>query len=997
MRPAIILACFVRHGAWVVLAGPLLAPVTSTAQTASPNETTGITTTQLDAFRPRLIGPAVTGGRVHDVEALPHDPSTIFVASASGGLWKTTNRGHTWHNVFSDQAVSTFGDVAIAPSDSDILYAGTGEQNNRQSSSWGNGVYRSDDGGDTWRHLGLVETRHIGKVLIHPSDPDIAYVAALGNLWRGNEERGVYRTQNGGRTWERVLYVDEFTGAVDLVMNPANPRILYAATYQRLRRAWGFNGGGPGSGIHRSVDGGDTWDELTNGIPPEDKGRIGLAISQSNPRVLNALIEHADGAEQGTYRSADGGATWRRVNSLDPRPMYYSHIFIDPSDEERVYVLATSAQKSENGGRSFSEIAERPTYDVGVHADHHALWIDPGDPNHLYLAGDAGLWETYDQGINFRKINNMPIGQFYAIGVDNQDPYYVYGGMQDTHSWMGPSETRRWIGILNDDWQQTGLGDGMYQQVDPTNHRYVYANSNGGGYYRMDPVTGDMLDIRPRAPEGEPRYRWDWASPSLVSQHDPSVVYLGGNRLFMSQDHGGSWTRTEDLSRRQDRDEFELMGVRGDDIEISRHDGTSGYGEITVLAESPMDPQVLWVGTDDGNLQVSQDGGRVWTERSGNVSGVRDGTYVSRIVASRTGAGTAYVAFDAHRDGAFQPYIFRTTDFGETWTPLAAGLPTGSVNSMAEHPDNPNVLFAGTEHGLFVSTNAGSEWAKLSHLPTTAVDDLVLHPREKDLVIGTHGQSIWILDDVGPLAEWTTEVASATTHVFRIQGATIFNYRKDTSYRGQAEFHGTNPVDGALITYALGPGRGTVALRITDASGRLVQELIVPSDPGIHRVNWDLRHSILDRPQVWVRHDDSLLARPIGTKGPWVSPGTYTVTLEARGTTFTQTVEVRGDPLLSITQAMYEEREAYLLELLALQRRIDEARPDLQCGRSANRDGTDAGLCEIQRQTRQLMDALGGQEVQPGSLHPPTPEHIRRKLAIEDRLERLLPSTRDDR
>ena len=997
MRPAIILACFVRHGAWVVLAGPLLAPVTSTAQTASPNETTGITTTQLDAFRPRLIGPAVTGGRVHDVEALPHDPSTIFVASASGGLWKTTNRGHTWRNVFSDQAVSTFGDVAIAPSDSDILYAGTGEQNNRQSSSWGNGVYRSDDGGDTWRHLGLVETRHIGKVLIHPSDPDIAYVAALGNLWRGNEERGVYRTQNGGRTWERVLYVDEFTGAVDLVMNPANPRILYAATYQRLRRAWGFNGGGPGSGIHRSVDGGDTWDELTNGIPPGDKGRIGLAISQSNPRVLNALIEHADGAEQGTYRSEDGGATWRRVNSLDPRPMYYSHIFIDPSDEERVYVLATSAQKSENGGRSFSEIAERPTYDVGVHADHHALWIDPGDPNHLYLAGDAGLWETYDQGINFRKINNMPIGQFYAIGVDNQDPYYVYGGMQDTHSWMGPSETRRWIGILNDDWQQTGLGDGMYQQVDPTNHRYVYANSDGGEYYRMDPVTGDMLDIRPRAPEGEPRYRWDWASPSLVSQHDPSVVYLGGNRLFMSQDHGGSWTRTEDLSRRQDRDEFELMGVRGDDIEISRHDGTSGYGEITVLAESPVDPQVLWVGTDDGNLQVSQDGGRAWTERSGNVSGVRDGTYVSRIVASRTGAGTAYVAFDAHRDGDFEPYIFRTTNFGETWTPLAAGLPPGSVNSMAEHPDNPNVLFAGTEHGLFVSTNAGSEWAKLSHLPTTAVDDLVLHPREKDLVIGTHGQSIWILDDVGPLAEWTAEVASATTHVFRIQGATIFNYRKDTSYRGQAEFHGTNPVDGALITYALGPGRGTVALRITDASGRLVQELIVPSDPGIHRVNWDLRHSTLDRPQVWVRHDDSLLARPIGTKGPWVSPGTYTVTLEARGTTFTQTVEVRGDPLLSITQAMYEEREAYLLELLALQRRIDEARPDLQCGRSANRDGTDAGLCEIQRQTRQLMDALGGQEVRPGSLHPPTPEHIRRQSAIEDRLERLLPSTRDDR
>ena len=438
------------------------------------------------------------------------------------------------------------------------------------------------------------------------------------------------------------------------------------------------------------------------------------------------------------------------------------------------------------------------------------------------------------------------------------------------------------------------------------------------------------------------------------------------------------------------------MGVRGGDIEISRNDGTSSYGEITVLAESPVDPQVLWVGTDDGNLQVSRDGGRSWTERSGNVSGVRDGTYVSRIVASRSGAGTAYVTFDAHRDGNFEPYVFRSTNFGETWISLATNLPSGSVNSLAEHPDNPNVLFVGTEHGLFVSTTAGTEWAKLAHLPTTHIDDLILHPRERDLVIGTHGQSIWILDDTGPLAEWTAEVASAAVHVFAIQRATIFNYHKDTSYRGQAEFHGTNPVDGALITYALGPGRGAATLRITNASGHLVQELIVPSDPGIHRVNWDLRHSTSDRPQVWIRHDDSLLARPIDTKGPWVSPGTYTVTLEARGTTFTQTVEVRGDPLLSLTQAMYEERETYLLELLALEGRIDEARPDLQCGRNADRDGADADLCDIRNQAGQLVRALGGNEVRPGSLHPPTPEHVRRKTAIEDRLDRILSSTRDD-
>ena len=996
----VLVSLFSASGASVAALGPsavITAPAATAGQVVPQGETASITETQLAAFQPRLIGPAVAGGRVHDVEALPDDPSTIFVASASGGLWKTTNRGQTWRNVFSDQAVSTFGDVAIAPSDPNVLYVGTGEQNNRQSSSWGNGVYRSDDGGETWRHLGLVETRHIGKVLIHPTDPETAYVAALGNLWRGNEERGVFRTRDGGRTWEHVLYVDEFTGAVDLVMDPQDPEALYAATYQRLRRAWGFNGGGPGSGIHRSMDGGDTWAELTNGIPSGDKGRIGLAISRSDPRILSALIQHAEGDDQGTYRSEDGGDSWQRVNALNPRPMYYSEIFIDPSNSERVYVLGTSAYKSENGGRSFAQIAETPTYDVGVHADHHALWIDPGDPNHLYLAGDAGLWETYDRGVNFRKVNNLPIGQFYAIGVDNRDPYYVYGGMQDNHSWMGPSETRRWIGILNDDWQQTGFGDGMYQQVDPTDHRYVYGNTNGGGYYRMDPETGDMLDIRPRAPEGEPRYRWDWVSPSLVSQHDPSVVYLGGNRLFISRDRGGSWTRTEDLSRRLDRGEFELMGIQGTEIEISPNDGTSSYGEIVVLAESPLDPQVLWVGTDDGNLQVSRDGSRTWSERSSNVPGVRDGTYVSRIVASRSGPGVAYAAFDAHRDGDFEPYLFRTTDFGETWTSLTAGLPSGSINSMVEHPENPNLLFVGTEHGLFVSTSTGTDWARLSHLPTTHIDDLVLHPREKDLVIGTHGQSIWILDDTRPLAEWTAEVASAPAHVFGIPRATIFNYRKDTSYRGQAEFHGTNPVDGALITYTLGPGEGAATLRITSSSGSVVQELVVPSDPGVHRVNWDLRHSNSVGPQIWIRHDDSELARPIGTEGPWVSPGTYSVTLEARGASLTQTVEVRGDPLLSLTQAMYEEREVYLLELIAIGRRIDAARPDLGCGRNTGGSDDDAALCQIQSQTRQLMEALGGRQVRPGSLHPPTPEHTRRKVAIEDRLDRILSSARDDR
>ncbi|MGW8268690.1 MAG: WD40/YVTN/BNR-like repeat-containing protein, partial [Longimicrobiales bacterium] len=598
-------------------------------------------------------------------------------------------------------AVSTFGDVAIAPSDRDIVYVGTGEQTNRQSTSWGNGVYRSDDGGESWRHLGLAETRHIGKVEVHPSNPDVVYVAALGNLWAPSPERGVFKSTDGGATWEKVFYVDELTGVVDMVLDPSDPDVLYAAAYQRQRQAWGFNGGGPGSGIFKTMDGGASWTELMNGIPEGDKGRIGLAIARSNPQVLNALIEHGDDERQGTYRSEDGGTSWERVNPLNGRPMYYSEIFIDPSREDRVYILATSSHKSEDGGGTFEEFAVRPTYDVGVHADHHALWIDPNDSDHLYLGGDAGFHESYDGGVTFRKINNFPIAQFYGIGVDMRDPYYVYGGLQDNHSFMGPSRTRRWIGIVNDDWQQVGYGDGMFWQPDGTEELFAYGTSNDGTYFRFDPITGDMLDISPVAPVGEEEYRFDWTSPVLVSRHDPATVYVGGNRLFISRDRGESWVRTKDLSRMVDRDTVPLMGVPGGDITISRNDGTGSFGEAVSLGESPLDPNVLWVGMDDGNLQVSRDGGATWVEVSGNVPGIRPGTYVSRITPSSGAPGTAYAAFDAHRDGDFSPYLFRTEDFGATWEPLMAGLPSGSVNEIIEHPDNPDVLFLGSEHHLF--------------------------------------------------------------------------------------------------------------------------------------------------------------------------------------------------------------------------------------------------------------------------------------------------------
>ena len=946
----------------IALAASLLAPGTSPSSRATLTAQQAVTPDDLAAFTARHVGPAVTGGRIHDVEALPADPSTIYVATASGGLWKSVNRGITWTSIWEHMPVSTFGDLAIAPTDPRILYAGTGEQQNRQSTSWGNGVYRSDDAGATWRHLGLEETHHTGRVQVDPTDPDIVYVAALGNLWRSTPDRGVYRSRDGGRSWDKVLYIDEHTGAVDLAIDPSNPDVLYAAMYQRQRRTWGFNGGGPGSGIYKTTDGGDSWRELTSGLPAGDKGRIGIAISRSSPNVLNALVQHAD--ESGGYRSTDGGESWEKVSNQNIRPMYYSHVFIDPTNEDRVYTLATSAHRSEDGGRNFTEIAERPTYDVGVHADHHSMWIDPGDPDHFYLAGDAGLHETYDRGVTFRRINNLPIGQFYGITVDNRDPYWIYGGMQDNHSWMGPSATRSWDGIVDDEWRQSGFGDGMYQQADPDG-RTIYINSQNGGWTRFDNVTGDMMSLRLSAPEGEEPYRWDWVSPSLISRHDPNVVYLGGNRLFISRDRGDSFTRTEDLTRRQDRDELEIMGVRGADIALSRNDGTSSYGEIVTISESPLDPAVLWVGTDDGNVQVSRDGGRGWDEVSGGAPGLPDGTYVSRVLASAEAPGTAYVTFDAHRDGDFGAYVYRAEDFGANWTALHGGLPSGSVNVIVAHPDNAAVLFIGTEHHVFASTDRGASWARFPNLPTTAYDDIVIHPREKDLVLGTHGRSIIIIDDIGPLARYGEAVAAAS--LLGTGAGTIMNYWKDTSYRAQATFMGSNPVDGAQITYRLGPGAGPATLTVRNANGDVARVLALPSVPGLHRVNWDLRHGFSGTEATpWVPHDPAQVARTLETRGPFVSPGIYTVELEARGQIVTGRIDVRGDPDLPLTAEDYREREAFLLEILELSRQLPGGP-----GGPPGRGGQGAGG-RYRGQLMQLYNAINGGGVRQGTLHPPT-------------------------
>jgi photosystem II stability/assembly factor-like uncharacterized protein len=852
----------------------------------------------------------------------------------------------------------------------------------------------------------------------------VAYVAAQGNLWASGPERGVYKTTDGGRTWRRVLFVDEHTGATDLVMDPSDPNTLYAATYQRQRKAWGFNGGGPGSGIHKTTDGGATWTRLEAGLPGGEMGRIGLAISASDPRVLNAIIEAAP-AERGVYRSEDGGQTWTRVNEQNSRPMYYSHILIDPLESRRVYTLATNSLRSEDAGRTWTEFARSPTYDVGVHRDHHALWIDPADTRHLYLGTDGGLLESWDRGETFTKIDNLNIAQFYTVSVDMRDPYQVYGGLQDNHSWMGPSATRHWQGILRDDWKQIGFSDGVYNVPDPTDPRVVYSGSTGGNLSRVDPGTGDILNIEPYPPAGEDDYRFDWITPFAISRHDPRVLYFGGNRLFISRDRGLGWERTEDLSRRIDRDTLPIMGVSGDEIRLSRNDGASSFGEMTALAESPLSPQVLWAGMDDGNLQVSRDGGRSWTEVSRNLVGVPDGTYVSRIEASVTGEGAAYATFDGHRSGDFAPYLARTRDFGATWESLSAGLPSGSVNVIREHPENPGLLFLGTEHGLFVSGDAGATWTVLdAGLPTTLVDDMVIHPRDDDLVVGTHGLGIWILDDLTPLVEWSAAVASAPAHLFGPRPATVFNFWKDESYRGNHEFLGENPPFGALLSYHLAGAAATARVSVSDAVGTVIRTLDVPGGPGLHRIAWDLRH---DPPPS--EPDDEEEARPpapgvvphsLEARGPFVSPGRYRITLEAGDARSTANLIVRPDPLLpEITQQDYQARERWLVELLGLQRRAFEAAGRAEAlGTSAREtlaaQGGERAPSEVRERAERvealaetldglrgdlygLAGELNGNAVRPGSLHPPTPTQRTRREALERALsEALTELTREE-
>jgi photosystem II stability/assembly factor-like uncharacterized protein len=958
----------------LVVSSALFAPPSPAAEKAPARPSPAPSLVSAGLFKGlefRNIGPANMGGRVDDVAVVESDPAVFYVGMASGGVWKTENGGVTFQPVFDDQPVSSIGDVTLAPSDPQVLYVGTGEPNNRQSSSWGNGVYRTTDGGRTWAHLGLKDTHHIGRIAVHPADPDVVYVAALGRLWGPGKERGLFKSTDGGKAWTNVKYLDEDTGVVDVAMDPASPNILYAASYQRRRTPYGYNGGGPGSGVWKTTDAGATWRRLGKGLPEGEMGRIGLAVFRRDPRIVYALIEHK--SEGGIYRSEDRGESWRKMSDTNPRPSYYSKVQVDPSNDLRVWVLGAQMFYSEDGGRTFAT-----NHVQRIHGDYHALWIDPADSDRMVVGSDGGLHLTHDRGKTWDFVNTVPLAQFYEISADSGVPYRVCGGLQDNQSWCGPSRTAWRQGISNEEWFNVGGGDGFYTVLDPADPNIVYVESQDGNVRRFDFRTNEQRVIRPEPADPKERYRFNWNSPLLISPHDSRTIYYGGNRLFGSKDRGETWTlATPDLTSAAARDEMPILGKTAKDF-YSRNDGVVHFGTITTLAESPLKAGVLWVGTDDGHLHVSRDGGQTWADVYPRLPGVPKDLYVSRVEASRSGEGAAWAAVDGHRSNDFSVYLFRTEDFGQTWKSVSGSIPAGAtVSVVREHPRNADLVFVGTETALWASWNRGGTWHQLKgNLPTVPVDDLLVHPRENDLVLGTHGRGVWILDDVSALSQMSESVAASELHLFDLRPAhqwRIFAHKGNT---GHKLFLGPNPPEGALVTYFLKakPGeKDEVKVVVKDASGEVVRTLTGPKEAGVNRLNWDLRHEAPIPREPGEGGGGGFFGPP---RGPWVRPGDYTVTVSLGSASVSKTVQVLEDPRVTISEA---DRAAWH-----------------EASRSAGRlwaqaDATNRAATALRRQLTEQREAAGKNAKVPDAVKEQMKAALERVDGVGRRLTRQQP------
>ncbi len=977
----------------------LATAITCQVASVAPTAAAGIDSNTFGGLRARAIGPATMSGRISAIDAVAEDPLTIYVGAASGGLWRSTDGGTTFRPIFDDYAQS-IGALRIDPSDPETVWVGTGEPWTRNSTSIGVGLYKSTDGGDNWEFKGLPDSERIARIRVDPADGDTVYVCVTGRLWSAGEERGVYKTEDGGETWNRILYVDDTTGCSDLDMDPQDSSVLYAGMWEFRRSPDFFRSGGPGSGLYKSTDGGESWVELTEDLPGGDKGRITVAVAPSRPNRVYAVVEADD---TWLYRSDDTGASWERMNTslnVAIRPFYFGHMVVDPNDYERVYKPGLTFGISSDGGRSFTG----PFGPGGnVHSDHHAVWVNPHNSNEILLGTDGGVYQSFDRGNSFRFIASLPVSQFYEVGHDLEWPYNVYGGLQDNGTWMGPSRSAG--GITNGQWRNIGFGDGFHANPDPADSDVVYVQYQGGQMLRFHRDTGQIKSIKPYAAEGEPELRCNWNTAFFASRQRPGTVYMGCQYLFRSSDQGESWERisgdltTDDPARQRQRQSGGLT------IDNSTAENNT---TIYTIAESPLDPDELWVGTDDGNVQLTRDGGATWSDVTAAID-VPEKLWVTFVDPSPHDAGTAFVTIDGHRSGDMNPYVFKTTDHGATWTSLATGQLRGYAHVVRQDPDNPELLFLGTEFGLWISVDGGGQWARFKgNLPPVPVRDLDIHPTEHDLVIGTHGRGIYILDDLSPLRALTAEVLDAELEILPSRPAVQFLSGQTQAFTGDQDFVGETLGEVASIFYYQKKRHifGDMKVEIFDAEGELITTLPAGKRKGLNRVDWPMRLAAPKMPPATV------LAFVFN--GPRVPEGRYTYRITKGRDTFEGELELVADPRGRYTAEdrrvqqklalqLYDDLEdlTYLVDALldlhgqataaledargASSRRLEQYAGEIEAFRGTLVSTSDAGWLSGDEQLREhLADVFGGLASYDGR---PTQSQIDRAAVLSGRLE----------